>query len=109
MEMDSDTILSISNLKTYFHTEEGLLKAVDGVNYNIKRGKVMGLIGESGCGKSVSSFSIVRLLSKNARIVSGEILFRRKNGDVVDLLNLKALKHNGEGDKVLDSLSELIL
>ncbi|MBV7335106.1 ABC transporter ATP-binding protein [Chloroflexi bacterium TSY] len=49
----------------------------------------MGLIGESGCGKSVSSFSIVQLIPKNARIVAGEILFRRKNGDVVDLVKLQ--------------------
>lgn len=97
MEMDQDTILSVRNLKTYFETEEGLLKAVDGVSYNINRGQIMGLIGESGCGKSVSSFSIVQLLTKNARIVAGEILFRRKNGDVVDLVKLKPTSREMRG------------
>lgn len=88
MEMNKDVVISVRNLKTYFNTGVGLLKAVDGVSYEIKQGQVMGLIGESGCGKSVSSFSIVKLLPKIAYIASGEILFRRKNGELVDLVKL---------------------
>lgn len=72
-------LLKVINLKTYFYTEEGVLKAVDGVDLNVYPGEVMGLVGESGCGKSVTSFSIMRLVSQPGKIVDGQILFKGKD------------------------------
>ena len=71
----SETILDISGLKTYFFTEDGVVKAVDGVDLQVKRGEIVGLVGESGCGKSVTSHSIMRLIGQPGKIVEGEILF----------------------------------
>lgn len=74
-----ENILEIRDLKTYFFTESGVVKAVDGVSLKVQRGEVLGLVGESGCGKSVTSLSIMRLVSQPGRIVEGEILFEDKN------------------------------
>jgi oligopeptide/dipeptide ABC transporter ATP-binding protein len=68
-------LLEVKNLKTYFNTEDGVVKAVDGVDFHIYPGEVLGLVGESGCGKSVTSLSIMRLIGVPGRIVEGEILF----------------------------------
>jgi oligopeptide/dipeptide ABC transporter ATP-binding protein len=70
-----DNILEVSGLKTYFFTEDGVVKAVDGVDFEVKRGEILGLVGESGCGKSVTSFSIMRLIGMPGRIVEGSITF----------------------------------
>jgi peptide/nickel transport system ATP-binding protein len=81
----NDLILQVKDLRTYFHVKEGVIKAVDGVSYHVNRGETLGLVGESGCGKSVSALSILKLLDQPpARIHSGEILFEKKN-----LLNLE--------------------
>lgn len=72
----NDVVLKVKNLKTYFHTSRGTVKAVDGVDFEVKRGKTIGLVGESGCGKSVTSLSIMGLLPQSlANIESGEINF----------------------------------
>jgi oligopeptide/dipeptide ABC transporter ATP-binding protein len=76
-------LLEIKGLKTSFHTREGVVQAVSGIDFHVDRGEIMGLVGESGCGKSVTSLSIMRLLSGNGRIEAGEILFDGK-----DLLKL---------------------
>jgi len=76
-------ILKVSNLKTYFHTEDGVVKAVDGVDFYVNPGEIVGLVGESGCGKSVTSLSIMRLISAPGRVEAGKILF-----DGNDLLKL---------------------
>ncbi len=68
-------VLEVRNLKTYFYTEDGIVKSVDGVDFVVRRGEVMGLVGESGCGKSVTSMSIMRLVAVPGKIVEGEILF----------------------------------
>lgn len=79
-EMVSKNILEVKNLKTYFFTRRGVVKAVDGVSYTLKEGETLGLVGESGCGKSVSCFSIIRLVAEPAgRIVGGEIIFNGEN------------------------------
>ncbi|MCI0393947.1 MAG: ABC transporter ATP-binding protein [Chloroflexi bacterium] len=70
-----ENILEIKELKTQFFTEGGIVRAVDGVDIVVKRGEVLGLVGESGCGKSVTSLSIMRLISKPGRIVEGQIIF----------------------------------
>ena len=70
------TLLSVRGLKTYFELEEGLVKAVDGVSFDLERGKTLGIVGESGSGKSVTNLSILRLIpSPPGRIVGGQILF----------------------------------
>ncbi|MGC8781325.1 MAG: ATP-binding cassette domain-containing protein, partial [Anaerolineae bacterium] len=68
-------MLEVRGLKTYFFTEAGVVKAVDGVDFYVDRGEVLGLVGESGCGKSVTSFSIMRLVGVPGKIVAGQVLF----------------------------------
>ncbi|MBN8580769.1 MAG: ABC transporter ATP-binding protein [Anaerolineae bacterium] len=72
-------LLEVKNLKTYFYTEDGVVHAVDGVDFSIFPGEVLGIVGESGCGKSVTSLSIMRLISTPGKIVEGEINFDGKN------------------------------
>ncbi|MCG0239108.1 MAG: ABC transporter ATP-binding protein [Firmicutes bacterium] len=80
----SDKLVEIRNLRTYFYTEDGVMPAVDGVSLYIRRGETLGVVGESGCGKSVTSLSIMRLIpSPPGKIVEGEILFEGR-----DLLKL---------------------
>ena len=78
-----DNVLTIRNLKTYFFLDEGTVHAVDGVDLEIPRGKTIGIVGESGCGKSVTAFSSLRLVASPGEIVDGEIILHRKNNDVV--------------------------
>ena len=74
--MNSKNILVVKDLKTYFFTRRGLVKAVDGVSFRLQEGETLGLVGESGCGKSVACFSVIQLVAQPAgRIVGGEILF----------------------------------
>jgi oligopeptide/dipeptide ABC transporter ATP-binding protein len=77
-------LLEIKGLHTSFYTRDGLVRAVDGIDFHVDRGEILGLVGESGCGKSVTSLSIMRLVASPGRIVGGEILF-----DEQDLLKLK--------------------
>jgi peptide/nickel transport system ATP-binding protein len=72
-------LLEVKGLKTYFYTEDGVVRAVDGVNFEVYPGEVLGLVGESGCGKSVTSLSIMRLISKPGRIDEGQILLDGEN------------------------------
>lgn len=72
-------LLEVRNLKTYFFTDDGVVKAVDGVDFFVRQGEVLGLVGESGCGKSVTSLSIMRLVGVPGKIVDGEILFAGEN------------------------------
>src|SRR5512140_124429 len=72
-------MVEVKNLKTYFYTEDGIVRAVDGVSFEVYPGEVLGLVGESGCGKSVTSLSIMRLISKPGRIDAGEILLDGEN------------------------------
>ncbi len=78
-ETDEKPLLEVKNLKTYFFTEDGVVKAVDGVDFYVKSGEVLGLVGESGCGKSVTSLSIMRLIGIPGKIVEGEIYFEGRN------------------------------
>lgn len=80
-----NVLLNIKNLKTYFFTRRGIIPAVDGVDIEVKRGKVIGLVGESGCGKSVTALSILRLItSPPGKIVDGKITFEDKK-NLLDL------------------------
>jgi len=77
---ESRDLLEVKNLKTYFYTDEGVVRAVDGISFDIKKGETLGMIGESGCGKSVSALSIMRLISEPpGRIMEGEINFQGEN------------------------------
>jgi oligopeptide/dipeptide ABC transporter ATP-binding protein len=76
-------LLEVNNLKTYFYTEDGVVKAVDGVDFHVFPGEVLGLVGESGCGKSVASLSIMRLIGIPGKVIEGEIFFEGR-----DLLKL---------------------
>jgi len=68
-------LLEVKSLKTYFYTEDGIVRAVDGVDFEVYPGEIVGLVGESGCGKSVTSFSVMRLVDEPGKIVEGEIIF----------------------------------
>jgi len=73
-------ILEVNDLKTYFFTREGVVQAVDGVTFEVEKGQTLGLVGESGCGKSVTALSIMGLIPKPpAKIVEGEVLFEGKD------------------------------
>ncbi len=74
-----DTLLEVQDLKTYFFTEDGVVKAVDGIDLVVKRGEVLGLVGESGCGKSVTSLSILRLIGQPGEIIQGKVFFDDRN------------------------------
>jgi oligopeptide/dipeptide ABC transporter ATP-binding protein len=77
--MTADHLLELRGVKTHFDTRDGVVKAVDEVSLHIKRGEVLGLVGESGCGKSVTSLSIMGLIGHPGEIVAGEILFNGEN------------------------------
>ena len=73
------TLLEVKNLATQFNTEGGVVKAVDGISYHLDEQEIIGLVGESGCGKSVSQLSVMQLISSPGRIVDGEIIFEGQN------------------------------
>src|SRR5499426_188375 len=73
-------LLTVRNLKTYFPQDEGTVKAVDGVSFALYPGRTLGIVGESGCGKSITARSILRIVDRPGRIVEGQILFRRQKG-----------------------------
>ena len=93
----SDTngnLLEVSDLRTYFHTDEGLVKEVDGISFDVKRGETLGIVGESGSGKSVTNLSIIRLIqSPPGEIVSGKVIFGGK--DILQLTEAEVQKIRG--------------
>jgi oligopeptide transport system ATP-binding protein len=93
----SEHLLEVRNLKTYFYTESGIIRAVDDVSFHVDEGETLGLVGESGCGKSVTALSLMRLIATPpGRIVGGEILFEGRN-----LLKLSDVEMRGlSGDRI---------
>ncbi len=81
-------LLSVRNLKTYFFQDEGIVKAVDGASFDVYPGKTLGIVGESGCGKSVTAQSILRIIETPGRIVEGEISLSCADGRTVELTRL---------------------
>ncbi|MHB1417869.1 MAG: ABC transporter ATP-binding protein, partial [Chloroflexota bacterium] len=92
MKNDPKPLLSVNNLRTYFFQDEGTVKAVDGACFDVYAGQIIGIVGESGCGKSVTARSILRIVERPGRIVEGEVFLRRQteNGQdtAVDLVRL---------------------
>ncbi len=90
----SRLLLNVENLKTYFYTEEGVVKAVDGVSFSIYEDEIIGLVGETGCGKSVTALSILRVVRAPGKIIDGEIIFKDTN-----LLSLREKEMRGKRGK----------
>src|SRR5688500_16009662 len=83
----SKPLVEVRNLQTHFFTDEGIVKAVEDVSFNIPAGKVLGLVGESGCGKSVTAMSIIRLVASPGRIVGGSIKLH-DDDEIIELTTL---------------------
>jgi oligopeptide/dipeptide ABC transporter ATP-binding protein len=93
---DPSIVLTLDNLKTYFFLESGTVKAVDGVSLTLKRNQTLGLVGESGCGKSITALSIMRLIkSPPGNIVGGQILLHQRRGSAMQTTDLVKLPANG--------------
>lgn len=92
--MKQDTVLEVKNLQTYFYSSEGVAKAVDGVSFTLQKGETLGIVGESGCGKSMTSLSLLRLVpSPPGKIINGEILLN--NTDILKLSDEELRKIRG--------------
>src|SRR4026209_2369626 len=90
MTTSDGNLLEVKDLRTYFETEDGLVKAVDGISFNLKRGETLGIVGESGSGKSVTNLSIIRLVpDPPGKIVSGEVVF---DGQDLLLLSTESIR-----------------
>jgi oligopeptide/dipeptide ABC transporter ATP-binding protein len=86
--MSNPPLLSVRNLHTSFFQDEGTTKAVDGASFDVREGRTLGIVGESGCGKSVTAQSILRIVEPPGRIVEGEIVLTRQDGTATDLVKL---------------------
>ena len=86
--MTGEPLLSVRGLKVVFGLDEGSVRAVDGVSFDVMPGQVVGIVGESGCGKSVTTKAMLQLVDPPGRIAAGEMLFRRARGEAVDLARL---------------------
>ena len=85
-------VLEVDDLRTWFYTDQGIARAVDGVSFSVHAGETVGIVGESGCGKSVTALSIMRLLEEPARIVSGAIRFRGRDVCAMPAAELRAMR-----------------
>jgi peptide/nickel transport system ATP-binding protein len=95
--MVKSPLLKVNNLKTHFFMDEGVVKAVDGVTFQVAPGEVFGIVGESGCGKSVTMKAVLRIVEPPGRIVSGEILLNRTQADgTSEMIDLAKLDANGK-------------
>src|SRR5215471_10242379 len=75
MHPTEDNLLAVTNLRTYFETEDGPVKAVDGISFAVRHGETLGIVGESGSGKSVANLSLMRLIPEPGKIVDGSVNF----------------------------------
>ena len=97
---NNDLVLEVKDLKTYFYLEQGVVRAVDGVSFEIRRGRTLGVLGESGCGKSVTAQSILNIVMPPGRIVGGEVVLHRRlratgSGTTDELVELTKLAPHG--------------
>lgn len=89
------TLLEIDNLTTHFFTQDGVVKAVDGISYKVEEGEILGIVGESGCGKSVSALSIMRLVADPpGKIIAGRVIFEGENLLEVDNKEMRNIRGN---------------
>ncbi|MEQ9815497.1 MAG: ABC transporter ATP-binding protein [Azospirillaceae bacterium] len=93
-DASDEAVLSVRGLKTHFFTEDGVVKSVDGVDLDLAAGKTLGVVGESGCGKSVTALSVMRLIQKPGRIVAGEIRFNGEDLLVKSDAGMRAIRGN---------------
>jgi peptide/nickel transport system ATP-binding protein len=84
----AEPILSVRDLRTYFRPDEGIVRAVDGASFDLYPGRTLGIVGESGCGKTVTARSILRIVDRPGRVEGGAMLLRRGDGRVVDLASI---------------------
>jgi len=92
MPDDAEPLLQVSDLRTWFFTDAGVVRAVDGVSFTLRRGETLGIVGESGSGKSVAAKSIMNLLEEPARIVAGSIRFRGKEITALSEAELREIR-----------------
>jgi len=100
---ETDTLIEVKNLKVQFDVRDGIVKAVDGANFIIKRGQTLGIIGESGCGKSMTAKAIMNMVPKPGKIVEGEIIYHRKlggNGVSEHIEKVKINELDPDGDEI---------
>jgi oligopeptide/dipeptide ABC transporter ATP-binding protein len=95
-EQKDNVVLSVRGLKTYFYTEDGVVKAVDGVDLDVHYGEILGLVGESGCGKSVTSLSVMRLIGMPGKILEGQVLFEDRDLLAIDEAEMCSIR----GDRI---------
>ena len=85
--LNAEPVIAVRDLETHFFTDEGVVRAVDGVDFDVHPGTTMGIVGESGCGKSITAKSILQIVEAPGRIINGEINYRRGSGETVNLLD----------------------
>jgi oligopeptide/dipeptide ABC transporter ATP-binding protein len=96
-----DSLIEVKNLRIHFNVRDGVVKAVDGLNFEIKRGQTVGIIGESGCGKSIAAKAVMHMVPKPGKIVEGEIIFHRKTsqngkGEQIEAVRIDKLDPDGD-------------
>src|SRR5437879_4220178 len=91
---DNRPLLSVRNLHTYFFTRRGVIHAVNGVSFDVYAGELLGVVGESGCGKTVSALSILRLVDAPGRVVQGQIIFDGRDLTQIDERALRRVRGN---------------
>jgi oligopeptide/dipeptide ABC transporter ATP-binding protein len=92
-----DLLLEVKDLKVYFPLDDGVVRAVDGVSFDLRRGKTLGIVGESGCGKSVTAQAVLRITPRPGRVVGGQMLYHRRRPDgSTDTVDLAKLDPFGE-------------
>jgi oligopeptide/dipeptide ABC transporter ATP-binding protein len=89
---DGDVLLDVRDLRTHFFTDDGVVRAVDGVSFRVRRGKTLGVVGESGCGKSVTALSVMRLIPPPGRHVGGRILFEGRDLAILPEPEMRAVR-----------------
>ena len=91
MADSTETILEVRNLHTHFHTESGVVRALEGVDFTLSRGQVLGVVGESGCGKSVTAQCIMNMVPSRGRIVDGSVIYHQHNGQGTEAVEITSL------------------
>lgn len=96
----SDLLLEVTDLKTHFALDEGTVKAIDGATFDVQRGKTLCIVGESGCGKSMTARSILQIVQPPGKVVEGEMLFHRENAETGDIVTTDLATVNPKGEEI---------